>query len=284
MHSTVLVIGLDPEAQLAPFNETIQVDPYWKETSLKPDRISDEVRRAAQETGLPQEFAPYETYDDEEEPYRLQPDGRVEYRTTYNPESKWDWYSLGGRWTGYFRLKPGAEGEAGRPGLMTSAAPARHVDQCLWAAIDREATEAIAAKKAEDQYTEWEVAIAKQAGVRFIHWKALIARVQDEADAMTIDAARAIYRAQPAVAAMRGWMGLDGFDCDRATYIARAQRGALVPFAILREGTWYESGDMGTFGMIADEKDPDGWAKWVHDEVFAMLAADTLVSLYDVHI
>ena len=33
---------------------------------------------------------------DEEGVYRL---------TTYNPNSKWDWYEVGGRWTGYFKLK-----------------------------------------------------------------------------------------------------------------------------------------------------------------------------------
>ena len=29
--------------------------------------------------------------------------------TTYNPESQWDWWVIGGRWGGYLTLKPDAE-------------------------------------------------------------------------------------------------------------------------------------------------------------------------------
>jgi hypothetical protein len=28
--------------------------------------------------------------------------------TTYNPDSKWDWYTVEGRWSGYFALKDGS--------------------------------------------------------------------------------------------------------------------------------------------------------------------------------
>ena len=31
---------------------------------------------------------------------------RYGYLSTYNPKSRWDWWQLGGRWHGYFRLKP----------------------------------------------------------------------------------------------------------------------------------------------------------------------------------
>ncbi len=37
--------------------------------------------------------------------------------STYNPRSKWDWYKVGGRWTGYFKLKKGATGRLGEPGV-----------------------------------------------------------------------------------------------------------------------------------------------------------------------
>ena len=28
--------------------------------------------------------------------------------TTYNRDAKWDWYEVGGRWSGFLKLKPGA--------------------------------------------------------------------------------------------------------------------------------------------------------------------------------
>lgn len=49
---------------------------------------------------------------------------------------KWDWYLIGGRWTGYFRLRPGGSGTLGDPGLMTPPAPAGHADQCRWGDVD----------------------------------------------------------------------------------------------------------------------------------------------------
>jgi hypothetical protein len=36
-----------------------------------------------------------------------------------NPNAKWDWYQVGGRWNGYFKLKDGTLGLLGEPGLQT---------------------------------------------------------------------------------------------------------------------------------------------------------------------
>ena len=49
---------------------------------------------------------------------------------------KWDWYQLGGRWTGYFSLKPGTKGVTGAPGLMTAPATGGRVDQARKKDID----------------------------------------------------------------------------------------------------------------------------------------------------
>lgn len=42
--------------------------------------------------------------------------------STYNPDSKWDWYEVGGRWHGMLLLKPGKTGRRGSPDLMTPSA------------------------------------------------------------------------------------------------------------------------------------------------------------------
>lgn len=47
-------------------------------------------------------------------------EGTGKRTTTYNPDSKWDWYQTGGRWAGYFKLKPGKEGVRGEHGVMES--------------------------------------------------------------------------------------------------------------------------------------------------------------------
>jgi hypothetical protein len=48
------------------------------------------------------------------------PDGRFFDRT--NPNRKWDWWSVGGRYNGRLMLVPGAAGGKGRGGLMTPLA------------------------------------------------------------------------------------------------------------------------------------------------------------------
>lgn len=41
-----------------------------------------------------------------------------DYISTYNPDSKWDWYSIGGRWPGQLRLKNGKKADSARAGLV----------------------------------------------------------------------------------------------------------------------------------------------------------------------
>ena len=43
----------------------------------------------------------------------------VNILTTYNPNSKWDWYQIGGRWQGLLILKNEKKGLRGIPGLTT---------------------------------------------------------------------------------------------------------------------------------------------------------------------
>lgn len=57
--------------------------------------------------------------------------------SVYNPVSKWDWYLIGGRWTGMLILKEGCEGERGEPGLMTPTS--EYYDSALTADVDFEA-------------------------------------------------------------------------------------------------------------------------------------------------
>lgn len=56
--------------------------------------------------------------------------------STYNPDSKWDWYEVGGRWQGMLLLKPGKLGERGNPGLMTEMT--NNYDSALAADVDFE--------------------------------------------------------------------------------------------------------------------------------------------------
>jgi hypothetical protein len=88
MHFTVMVIGENAEQQLAPFQENNMGD-------------------------CPKEFLEFQEDDDYDVDVETGKKGHW-----YNPNAKWDWYSLGGRWSGSIKLKEGASGVVGQSGTF----------------------------------------------------------------------------------------------------------------------------------------------------------------------
>ena len=71
----------------------------------------------------------------------------------YNPNAKWDWYEIGGRWSGYLILKPGVKGDY----IIYSSAEdeeggRRRADVALKRDIDWEYMNYIYRKRAEEQW------------------------------------------------------------------------------------------------------------------------------------
>jgi hypothetical protein len=146
-HFTVLVVGNDPEKELEPFNENTRLPryvEYTKEQLIEKQRkeieeyknstyakfLTDPEKYKAEHNNphhidyLENKFPAELKLTDEElhkigledyEPENIGTDGEV--YSTYNPKSKWDWYQLGGRWSGMIKLKEGKEGVIGSPGL-----------------------------------------------------------------------------------------------------------------------------------------------------------------------
>lgn len=100
-HFTVAVIhrvNQSVDDLLAPYDEQISVAPYVKYTRH-------------QAIDLVHQWKGYEEMPDDEayaciaEDYESDENGNL--LSTYNPNSKWDWYQIGGRWDGELRLKNG---------------------------------------------------------------------------------------------------------------------------------------------------------------------------------
>lgn len=199
-----------------------------------------------------------------------------------NPNRKWDWYALGGRWTGFFKMKPGVSGIKGRPGLMTPGAEAGTADSAFKGDIDFDGMRAEARAKAEKDYDAFEAAVKDCPQAQ--SWTQ--AR---EAHQGNIEAARDAYNAQPAIAALKAagigtWScAIEGYGYDRAAYIARSEAGRLSTYAILKDGEWIANGEMGWFGFSNDNMTKDEWSKR-YLELLDSLPDDTLLSVYDCHI
>lgn len=224
--------------------------------------------------------------------YRTDADGNVvELISRTNPNKKWDWYLLGGRWTGFFKMKPNVRGIQGRPGLMTPAAGEGTADSAFKMDIDFEAMRLEAEEKAAKKFDAIRAIIGPHLPV--LSWSAIREKYH-RTDGVKpelpggIEAARNAYHEQPAVKALKEneqyrWEDAEDYAGDRETYIRYAGIKSSMTFAVLKDGKWYERGSMRWWGCVSYENDQDTWTEEFGNLV-AELPDDTLLSVYDCHI
>jgi len=219
-----------------------------------------------------------------------------------NPNTKWDWYSVGGRWTGFFKLKKGKTGQTGKPGLMTKPnIDPNYADQALKGNIDFESMQIEAYEKA---VKHWDL-VAKYCGGEMpkydYTWNDIL-----KMQSMTIERKRKFYHEQEGYkkfvkGCAKGskdksldeedrnylhWAGFNGFDDFITTREKFGRKAAIEPFitfAVLKEGEWFERGEMGWWANISNEKEKGKW----EEEFFSLLndlPDDTLLTVVDCHI
>ena len=302
------------QTALEPFDENQEVDPYWEEYDPTfavrylfrvehpfdipegtPEYKVGELRRAATEipdaddsrvqevlTDMDRVLEAVLKYyaDDDEEEFRLH-DGKIERKTTYNPLSKWDWYELGGRWTGSLILKPRTGGVVGSPGLGADRASAGTADLARAGDVDWDAM----AQKEEDRVTAAYESFVEAYGKPPDHtpWTEYVARV--EAKTLAIDEARILYHNQPAVKVkFEGYLDRDELlnGLDYLKEKARLQGQGC--YAMLHDGEWIAKGRMGWFGMSFDEVDDELAVYRRQVDIVRNLPDDAFVAVYDLHI
>ena len=236
-HFTVMVIGEDHKKQLAPFNENLELPRYVKYTK---QQVIDEERKNIEDykngryaeylkdkeayrascknnghhsNYLENEFPKMLEYTDEQlyakgiedfEQSEIGPDGEV--YSTSNPNSKWDWYEVGGRWPGMLKLKQG----------VTPIAPVNF--SWGWMREPEEMQKVLSENCAD------------------IAFKKDIANLDE-----------------------------------------------IVCFALLKDGKWYERGQMGWWAIASDEKPDDVWDA-EFKKLVSELPDDTLITIVDCHI
>jgi hypothetical protein len=296
-HFTVLAIGEDVEKQLAPFHEfectgiddeyVQDIDITEEVLSFRNDDVVFDLKEALEWHGLEDRVvksgSEVHTNGKHKYGYAIVNDGKlIKAVDRTNPNAKWDGYQVGGRWTGFFKLKH--LGKTGGPGIMTKAAKPGYADVAYKQAVDFEGMRADACAEAKAQ---WEAmhAIIEPHIAAFIPWD----KMRDEVHPGNIDAAREAYHAQSANVAKNTsendnirWASVEPFLCSCEEYIERARNKAICTFAVLKDGQWYERGAMGWWGMVADDKG-DEWPKQFN-ELLDSLPDDTLLTVVDCHI
>lgn len=306
-HFAVLVIGNDPEALLEPFSEHIEVPEYKRENVSEEDmqrfielytteQNKDHIKISAEEAQANKLLSFDELYEKNGEDWndsawKKDDEGVWGEFTTYNPNSKWDWYLLGGRWSGFFKVKRVAdivdsmenvkfpEYTVGEAGLMTEEPKIGYADQLLKKDIDFVGMRAEAILKAEKDYDEFHAVLK---GREFPLWSAILEKYPED----QIDAARKEFNNLETLKDLSKagyhW-NIKQYNVTREDFLRKASNEAFTTFAFLDEKGWFERGNMGWFGLVSNEKDTDKW----YEEFNKMLDAlpdDTMLSLYDCHI
>lgn len=291
-----------------------------------------------------------------------------------NPNRKWDWYQLGGRWNGYFQLKPTLALSRHVAKKITKFANNFNFTEGEIAQFfnlfknDKEKFKIIISKysdkanaihkfvtsipkdiKPDDIALAYRAGVVGPNGVFGSHRKnyvgrADVARVGDiDFDAMMDqagdkarkdyvsalkafggffpkiekawsefvadksmdwDTKRKAYYEQPAFQkvqeVVKAWQAkvdkdsdeyyrfsfgfdLNDYQCTEEEYVNRARNNAISTFAVVKNGKWYEKGEMGWFNCVTNEKEQASWndefASYLKD-----LPEDTILSVYDCHI
>jgi hypothetical protein len=285
-----------------------------------------------------------------------------------NPNSKWDWYALGGRWNGFLKLKsfvnsgnrltdteisylavkygttekrikdmakimnknedvfsemneydkkngyvPGGyhlqkeiqgllmvryeNARTGEPGVGGGTPRIGYVDEANVGDIDFESMADEAGEEARERYERLEGLCGGTIPKLTVHWKDAVLRAEN--DEVSWDKMRDEYHAQPAKKKIEeirkraglskqdsdliAWLDLEEYQCTKAEYIRNARDASFSTFAVIKDGKWYERGEMGWWGAVHDEKDKGQWNKQFASLVKG-LPPETVISVYDCHI
>ena len=210
--------------------------------------------------------------------------------------AKWDWFKLGGRWQGYWPVKPGTDPTmwaGGQPGAFGND-KRFEADVIRKGDIDFDFQLRQETIEAEAEFDKWEKVAEGLNPADFTPWSEFRKRVKSKD--LEIEEARSAYASQEIIRRIRsrenmdlfGWLdGPEEFfwgqENARERYVSEKRAGAFATFALLDEDGWHEKGAMGWFGMVADEKDTRSWAE-TYQAVIDALPDDAWLMNFDLHI
>lgn len=201
-------------------------------------------------------------------------DGVTRYGYYHNPNAKWDWYSIGGRWNGKLNLKNGDK---------ANIAPKKDINFTDLPTSDK--------IRHSDRYSKVKTIVEQSGDLNPKGWSHFHELYQD--GSIDIETARSQYRSQPAIKAINSDERLKhSWDClidyvykySLEEYLEIQRMNYVVPFAFIDlDGDWHERGRMGWWGMVADEKEQEKWYKEFMDYLDEV-SEDTVITVIDCHI
>lgn len=199
-----------------------------------------------------------------------------------NPNGKWDYWEIGGRWSGFFKVKNGRVGKKYVRYLHHALDNTKdYADVIAIKDWDIEGLREETRKNAEEFYDKLE-GILK--GRELPSWKEILVKYNDN-----VNLARDEYQNNEVMKDLRAaeiyCFGdvREEFKTSRKEYVDSMVASAGVPFSVVKDGKWYEKGEMGWFGMSHNDKDEDTWNTefW---SILKSLPPNTQLTLVDCHV
>lgn len=210
------------------------------------------------------------------------------YGALTNPNPKWDWYVVGGRWSGFLPKPADGDYRKGEPGLMGSQADPEGCDQARKGSINWEDRLGPARESAAAEYDKITGIIAGRVVLPWSHF-----RERADKREITYDQARAEYNGQPVIQDIEKahaddpfyMMGFEPeeFSQTRDDFIANKALDSITPWAIVTpEHGWVEKSEMGWWGLYDREGSKDWQGRF--GEVWATIPDDKYITVVDCHI
>lgn len=170
-----------------------------------------------------------------------------------NPNAKWDWYSVGGRWSGLLLLKWNAVGvgENGEGGVFNSAnTDPNRADAVLAGCVDWDKMRQNGVDAASKRYDRWHL---------FTHYSqeemAQISKEDKKIYSNNLHTYDFLFVTQHEAA--------DLTNLTKEQYVAKYGYNVGITYAFIdSEGKWHGRGEMGWFGISSDESDSYGQEWW----------------------
>jgi hypothetical protein len=280
-HFTVMIFGSNIEKQLQPFHEyecTGIEDEYVQFVEAKESLEELQNKHKEKYPNLSFEDFLMDWYG-----YKIE-NNKIGKLT--NPNAKWDWWQLGGRWSGMLKLKSDIDSSEyckGEPGVFGGKNDGKqYVDSTYKRNIDIKSMRLEAYNNAITEYDKFE---------KTIKGLELPPKWEEFKKGMNIEEARQLYSNYESIKALKEANLMPLWDSiedkyfigkgGRKAYIQKAVNNCLTTFAVIKDGQWFEKGSMGWWGITTNED--DNW-ETKFAELFDSISDDMLISIVDCHI
>ena len=304
-HFTVLVVLPEmPTDENQFLSKALQPFHEYECTGIKDEFVvfvdeHDDVSSEWEKEKKTGEYKDINAYAEEYHGYEVK-DGRIGHWT--NPNRQWDWWKVGGRWSGMLVPKDAREALRGENGLMGSNFDKEGFDGMAIGNLD------LVSMKSQ-KIASRRLSVMKPIQDKGIGWNEALAIWQAYVDAQPEDHAAfmaqrgdkdglvayhqwidALVDDHPVKIFTRGDLGdcwghwgasIPNTERDPLAWIEEAP--ALSCWAVLKDGVWSEKGSMGWFGMADEKRDPAEWEAEV-TKLVTDLPDDHWIVMVDCHI